>query len=151
MLFMFMKKYLFSILLAILPYVIFANYSTSMFPIINKSEEIVRLIEDDWGMEVVRMEYDILRTTKTTMRTLTNEYTYVVVAFGDFRFRDIDVKVYKNVYGEWQLVEKDADSSAIAAVSLTPTQTCEYLIEISAFSFESGYEVGHYGLIIAHE
>lgn len=38
-----------------------------------------------------------------------------------------------------------------AAVSITPEQTCDYLIEISAYSYESGYDVGHYGLIIAHD
>lgn len=146
-----MKKYFYCILLAIFPILLYADYSTSMFPIINKSEELVKLIENDLEMEIVRMEYDILRTTKTTTRTLTNEYTYFIVAFGDFRFRDIDVKVYKNTYGEWQLVEKDADTNAVAAVSITPSQTCEYLIEITAYSFESDYEVGHYGLIIAHE
>lgn len=146
-----MKRILNLLFLLVAPIIVCADYSTSMFPIINKSKEIVELIENDLGKEIVRMEYDILRTTKTTIRTLTDDYTYYIVAFGDFRFKDIDVKVYKKVYGEWQIVEKDADANAMAAVSITPEQTCDYLIEISAYSYESGYDVGHYGLIIAHD
>ena len=74
----------------------------------------------------------------------------MIVAFGDFRFRDIDIKVYRYVNGYWQLIEKDMDAESVAAVSITPSYTEEYKIEISAYSFESDYNVGHYGLIIAH-
>lgn len=129
---------------------IFSDYSTSMFPIMNKSEGIVKMIENDLNMEIVRIEYDILSTSKSTIRTLTNGWTYMIVAFGDFRFRDIDIKVYRYVNGYWQLIEKDMDAESVAAVSITPSYTEEYKIEISAYSFESDYNVGHYGLIIAH-
>lgn len=117
----------------------------------SRAADIVRYVEDEMDMEVVRMEYDILRTTKTTTRILSSGWTYAIIAFGDYRFKDIDVKVYRNVQGSWQLVDKDNDASAIAIVSITPQYEGEYLIEIAAYSFESGYEVGHYGLIIAHE
>lgn len=125
--------------------------STTMSPIMSRATDIVRYVEDEMNMEVVRMEYDILRTTKTTTRVLSSGWTYMIVAFGDYRFKDIDVKVYRNIQGSWQLVEKDNDASAIAVVSIKPQYEGEYLIEITVFSFEPGYEVGHYGLIIAHE
>lgn len=127
------------------------NSSTSMSPIMSRATEIVRYVEDEMNMEVVRQEYDILRTTKTTTRILDSGWTYAIIAFGDYRFKDIDVKVYRNVQGSWQLVAKDNDASAVALVTVTPQYEGEYLIEITAYSFEPGYDVGHYGLIIAHE
>lgn len=128
-----------------------ANLSTTMNPVMENAKELVKYIEDDLEMEIVRMEFDILRTTKTTTRILSSGWTYCIIAFGDFRFKDIDVKVYRNVGGNWEIVEKDADASAIAVVTIEPQNEGEYMIEISAYSFESGYDVGHYGLIIAHE
>lgn len=146
-----MRKLIVFAMLIIASNLIAANYSTTMTPIISKGEEVVKYIEDELNMEVVRMEFDILRDTKTTKRVLSKGWTYTIVAFGDFRFTDIDVRVYRKRQGDWQLVDKDNDSSAIAVVGITPTYDEEYMIEISAFSFKSGYDVGHYGLIIAHE
>ena len=146
-----MRKCILFILLAMTCNMYSGNYTTTMSPIMSKGEEIVKYIENELNMEVVRMEYDILRTTKTTTRILSQGWTYAIVAFGDFRFRDIDIKVYRNNQGSWQLIDKDSDANAVAVVNITPPYDGEYLIEISAYSFESGYDVGHYGLIIAHE
>lgn len=125
--------------------------SASMKPIMEKSEHLVEYLEDENNMEIVRMEYDILSDVKTTTRVLSSGYTYFIVAFGDYRFKDIDVKVYRRSAGGWVEVEKDVDTSATAVVTVTPSYTEEYKIEIKAYSFEPGYDVGHYGLIIAHE
>jgi len=69
------------------------NNTTTMTQIMNRTEEIVKYIEDGMNFEIVRMEFDILRTYKTTTRYLSNGWTYMIVAFGDFRFKDIDIKV----------------------------------------------------------
>lgn len=129
------------------------DYSTSMTPIMKDAEKLVTLMEDEHDLEIVRMEYDILRTSKTTTRVLSKDWTYMIVAFGDFRFKDIDVKVYRqsSKTGNWILVAHDEDESDTAIVTVTPEYDQEYLIEISAYQFNSGYEVGHYGLIIAHD
>lgn len=148
-----MKRFYLSLLLAIsslLP-TFSRSSSTTMTSIINKSSELVKFVEDEMDMEIVRLECDILRTTKTTTRILSKGWTYAIIAYGDYRFKDIDIKVYRNVQGSWQLVAKDNDSSASSVVSIEPQSDGEYLIEISAYSFEPGYDVGHYGLIIAHE
>ena len=146
-----MRKKIILILLVAASNILAGDYSTTMSPIMSKGEDLVRYIEDELKMEIVRMEYDILRNTKTTTRVLSQGWTYTIVAFGDFRFKDIDVKVYRNYQGSWELVGKDNDASEIAVVNITPSYNEEYLIEISAYSFKPGYEVGHYGLIIAHE
>ena len=132
-------------------YCLAGNSETSMVSIMDKTERLVNYLEQDMDLEIVRMEFDILRTTKKTYRKLSAGWTYVICAFGDHRFKDIDVKVYRKVGGDWQIVEKDADAQAVAVVTISPQSEGDYLIEISAYAFESGYDVGHYGLIIAHE
>lgn len=148
-----MKKLFFALVLAFMMCgnAFSQRSSTSMAPIMSKAEDLVQYLEREADLEIVRMEYDILRNTKTTTRMLSSGWTYTIIAFGDYRFRDIDVRVYKKVYGEWQLVESDNDTNAVAIVNVTPQYDGEYLIEIKAYSFEPGYDVGHYGLIIAHE
>ena len=146
-----MKKVILLVLLTITCNILAGDYSTTMAPVMSKGEDIVKYIENELNLEVVRLEYDILRTTKTTTRILSEGWTYTICAFGDFRFKDIDIKVYRNIQGDWQLINSDNDASAIALVKITPPYEGEYLIEISAYSFEPGYDVGHYGLIIAHE
>lgn len=124
--------------------------STSMTPIMDKAEKIVSYVENDLEMEIVRMEFDILRTKKTTFRTLSSDWTYTIIAFGDYRFKDIDIRVYRKVAGDWELEDKDVDNQSVAVARLKPQSDGDYKIEISAYSFEPGYEVGHYGLVIAH-
>lgn len=138
-----------SMLLVVIPANAYDD-GTSMFPIINKSREIVSFIEDEMNYEVVRIELDILRTSKTIVRTLSSDYNYAIVAYGDSRFKDIDVKVYAKYGGEWELVSQDTDSEPVAIASVEPSYTREYMIEITAYEFYSGYDVGHYGLVICH-
>ena len=143
-----MKRLLFFVLFLC---IVFVLQGRSMSAILNKSEGLVDYLENELDLEIVRMEYDILKTTKTTTRTLSPGWTYRIVAFGDYRFKDIDVSVYRKINGSWTLIERDQDSSEIALVVITPEYAEEYLIEIKAYSFNEGYEVGHYGLIVAHE
>ncbi len=128
-----------------------ANRSTSMSPIMSKAKELMNYIEDEQNLEIVRMEFDILSSSKSTFRSLSSSYTYTIIAFGDYRFKDIDVKVYRKSGGEWTLVEEDVDTSSVAVVSVKPSYTAEYKIVISAYKFNDGYDVGHYGLFICHE
>lgn len=123
----------------------------SMAAILTTAGEYTELIEMEYGQEIVRMEFDIIHTTKQSIRTLSNSYEYGIIAFGDYRIKDIDIKVYKYTNGQWTLVEEDQETSSSAAVVVTPYTTSEYMIEISAYEFNSGYDVGHYGLIIFHE
>lgn len=123
----------------------------SMYSILENAGKYLNYIERELGQEIVRMEFDIIHSSKQTFRTLTDDYTYGICAFGDHRIKDIDVKVYKWVNEQWVLIEKDEDSESIAVVTISPSTTAEYKIVISAYSFEDGYEAGHYGLMIFHE
>lgn len=142
------KCFILCVLFAVIPTITFAQ---SMSSIVDKSSNLVSYIEKEHDLEVVRIEMDILHDSKSTIRNLQTGWNYIIVAFGDERFKDIDVKVYKRLGGDWTLVKKDNDSSSVAMVDISPEYTSDYKIEIIAYSFEPGYDVGHYGLIIAHE
>lgn len=123
---------------------------TSMEPILARAEPLIEEIENE-GMEIVRMEFDIISTEKETYRTLYKDWTYGIVAFGDYWVRDIDIAVYEDVRGRWKLVEKDAENDDEAMVTIKPGRNQEYKIKISVYQFKRDYTVEHYGLIILHE
>lgn len=123
----------------------------SMKPILTDGLTYMKKIEMEMGQEIVRMEYDIIQTSKTSYRMLSDQYEYGIFVFGDFRIIDIDIKVYKWVNNQWNLIDKDQSPNANALVTLKPLSTGEYKIEITAAKFEKGYTVGHYGLMIFHD
>lgn len=124
---------------------------TTMVPIIEKTSSLVKYIEDEAKQEIVRIEMDILANTKTTYRSLQQGYTYQIIAYGDFRFKDIDVSVYRWNGSEWNIMSKDVDNSDMAMVTIAPSQTSDYRIDITAYKFKDGYTAGHYGVIVCHE
>ncbi len=123
---------------------------TSMEPILARAEPLIEKIEKE-GLEIVRMEFDIIKKTKETYRMLYNNWEYGIVAFGDYRIKDIDVAVYEKVRGRWEIVEKDAENDDEAMVLVKPYKDGEYKIEISVYKYNRDYSVGHYGLLVVHE
>ena len=123
----------------------------SMGEFIETISESIQLIETDYGQEVVRTEFDIIRTSKETFRTLTDSYEYGIFVIGDDRIKDIDVEVFKVVDGDWILIKKDDKEDAQALVMIEPSTTAQYKIKISAYEFHEGYEVGFYSLAVFHE
>jgi len=129
----------------------FSQSETSMAPILEEAIPVIETVEGE-DLEIVRMEFDIIgETTKSTYRYLHEGWEYAVIAFGDFRVKDMDVKVYKDVDGTWVEITKDEDIDPMAIVTVTPSYTAQYMIEIECYEFEPGYSVAHYGLIICHE
>ena len=102
-------------------------------------------------VEIVRAEFDIITSSKETYRQLHSGYDYALIAFGDNRIKDIDIIAYKEVDGNWIEIAKDNSSTEYATLEVTPTYTGLYKIKIEAYEFETGYEVGFYSLIIAHD
>ena len=123
----------------------------SMYPVLKNSVDLISYIEEDLDMEIVRIEFDIVQTSKETYRTLTSDYEYTIVAFGDDRIKDIDVALYRYNGKNWVLVKKDNDSDSKAVVTYQPSETANYKIVVTAYSFVRGYSAGHYGLIICHD
>ena len=123
---------------------------TSMEPILARAEPLIEKIEKE-NFEIVRMEFDIISTEKVTYRTLYKDWEYGIVAFGDYRIKDIDVAIYEKVRGKWKLVKKDAENDDEAMVTIKPYKDGEHKIEISVYKYNKDYSVGHYGLLIIHE
>lgn len=127
------------------------NDGTTMAPILEKTKSLISYIEDEVNQEVVHAEMDILADTKTVFRSLQKGYTYQIIAYGDFRFKDIDVTVYRWNGDKWVMTEKDTENKDMAIVSIKPVTSSDYKIEVKAYKFNKGFDVGHYGLIICHE
>ena len=102
------------------------------------------------GNEVVRVEADLIRSEQVTFRSMQSGYTYGVVVVGSNRVQDIDVEIHRQVGDTWVLVAKDDDTSAVAAVTVAPSTTGVYRVTTRVYRFKSGYDVGHYGLIVFH-
>jgi hypothetical protein len=49
------------------------------------------------GLEIVRMEIDILKPTKTTSQTLHSDCAQRIAVISDYRFANLDIKVYQQV------------------------------------------------------
>lgn len=127
------------------------NIDITMEPILNAAEPWVQYLEGELEQEIVRMEFDIITSSKDTFRSLSSNWNYGILAFGDFRIKDIDIRLYKWEYDEWRLVEKDNSNDSSAFIYIKPNEDGNYKITIKAYSFEEGYRAGHYGLIIFHE
>ncbi len=146
-----MKNLLLFIFFALTASFIFGQSETSMAPILEEAVPIIETIEGE-DLEIVRMEFDIIgEDTKATYRYLHEGWEYAIIAFGDYRVKDMDVIVYKDVDGTWVEITKDEDIDATAVVTVEPSYTAQYMIEIDCWEFEPGYSVAHYGLIICHE
>lgn len=123
---------------------------TSLKPILSDAAPIVSDIEER-GMEIVRMEFDIIFDDKQVFRQLYSDWEYGIVAFGDYRIEDIDVSVSKEVDGDWVMLEEDDSSRPKAAVTVEPSYDGLYSIDVDAYEFEKGCDAGRFGVIIFHE
>jgi len=123
---------------------------TSMKPILTDALTYLQTAED-LGYEIVRMEFDIVTDTKSTYRTLQEGWTYGIIAFGDYRIEQVSVAVYKDVDGTWTQIKTDNESKSNATLTITPSATGQYRVDITAEKFVEGYSAAHYGLIIMHE
>ncbi len=121
-----------------------------MRPILADALPIVQQLEEE-GMEIVKMDFDILSDVKTAYRELHEAWNYGIIAFGDYRFEDIDIEVFKDVDGSWVAIKSDTEAIPQAGVTVEPSATGTYRIDIKAYKFKEGFETGHYGLIIFHE
>lgn len=117
--------------------------------ILGKLQKIIDTAEER-DMEVVRIEADIIRTTKETFRTLDPSFSYSIIAVGSNRIKDLDIEVYKKVNGSWTLIQKDDDDKSVAGVEVRPSAYAEYKIVVKVYAFHEGYDVGHYGLAVIH-
>lgn len=123
---------------------------TSMLPVIFDLDTLVKIIEEEQSAEIVRMEFDILKTKKYSIRTLYQGWNYIIFVYGDYRIKQIDLKIYKKVDRKWQYISTGEIMANTSTILEKPKSTAEYKFEIIANEFNEGYSAGHYAIIIYH-
>ena len=127
--------------------------SKSMKPIVqNMWDNVINTVETQNGYEIVRLEFDIIKTdSKDSYRILSNLYTYRVGVIGDPDKEDyMKVEVYKRLDDGTYIYVTSKFDAVSAFVDFTPTSTGYYKFVISA-TFKPGYAGCHYGLVILHQ
>jgi len=126
--------------------------SVSMKEIVEYFDVYVVYLEDSAGQEIVHMQADIITEEGVSFtRMLYEGWEYGITAFGDWRVEDLDIKVYKDVDGEWVEIVSDSETDNIPVVAVTPSSTAVYKIEVTVYKFTEGYTAAHYGLMFFHE
>lgn len=143
---------LFLILMFGITFLARADIYTTMKDIMGDMTEYVDFLEDSLSQEIVHMQADIITSKGTTFsRTLHEGWVYGIAAFGDWRVKDLDITVYKDVEGEWVEVVSDDESDNHPVVSLEPAETSLYLIELTVYKWGEDYTAAHYGMLIYHD
>lgn len=139
-------------LFLICPSTLHADIYTTMKSMMDDMTEYVYFLEDSLDQEIVHVQVDIITTDGTTFsRTLHQGWTYGIAAFGDWRIKDLDITVYMDVAGEWIEVTADDESDNHPVVTVEPSETNKYLIELSVYKWDEDYTAAHYGMLIYHE
>jgi hypothetical protein len=125
---------------------------TKSYPIYKAGAAIVSEF-DNQGKEIVRIEYDLIFTSKETFRELTTDWEYSIIAFADDGVKDIDVKVYiyDDLLESWTLVAQDNSTESYSIITYQPAETALHKIEVIVYEFNSGYTAARYGLFIVHD
>ena len=119
--------------------------------VMRTAREQINMITDDGGT-IDRVEFDMVRQSKSCIRQLDSRYTYGIIAIGDeARMEDLDMKISRRSGGSWEEVDSDLTVGTTARLTVDPSYTEDYKIEVSVYRFKEGYSVGYYGLIIFHD
>ena len=146
------KSTVFLLLVFGMPFFARADIYTTMKDIMGEMTEYVDFLEDSLLQEIVHVQADIITTSGATFtRTLHQGWTYGIAAFGDWRIKDLDITVYVDVDGEWIEVVADDESDNHPVVTVEPSETDKYLIELSVYKWDEAYSAAHYGMLIYHE
>jgi hypothetical protein len=125
---------------------------TRSYPIYRSGAQLVEKFDAE-GAEIVRIEYDLIFTSKESFRNLSPEWEYLIIGFADTGVKDLDVKVYEydDLLDKWTLVVQDDATDAFAMVAVTPTRAAMYKVEVIAYEFYEGYSAARYGLMFVHD
>ena len=122
------------------------------YPIYKTGAALVNEFDNN-GSEIVRIEYDLVFTSKESFRTLSSDWTYSIIGFADDGVKDLDLKVYEydDLLDQYRLVAEDNSSESFAIVSVTPTQQTLYKVDVIVYQFKEGYSAARYGLMYVHD
>jgi hypothetical protein len=125
---------------------------TSMMPIINSLEEVVKSIEAN-DVEIVHIEFDLVfeDSSKEIYRNLAKDYTYGFLAYGDYRIAKIGIELYKETDTGWDYLQSGELNEGTMTLLYDVKETARYKIVLRTLQMNEGYNVGHYGLIVLHD
>ena len=108
---------------------------------------------DNAGNEIVRIEYDLVFSSKESFRNLSSDWTYSIIGFADGGVKDLNIKVfeYDDLLEKWTLVAEDNSSESYGIVDIRPSVTALYKVEILVHEFYEGFTVARYGLMYVHD
>ncbi len=145
--------FFFIVYLAI-PFVVDAQCvnGTKSYPIYKEGARIVADY-DDAGKEIVRVEYDLIFSSKESIRTLSSSWEYTLYAFADDGVRDLDLVLYEydDLIERWTEVSRDESNAATAEIVVEPEVTKKYKVEVIVSEFYDGYSAARYGLFYIHD
>ncbi len=122
------------------------------YPIYQRGAKLVEKFDEE-GAEIVRIEYDLIFTTKESLRTLNSDWEYVLIGFADDGVKKLSMALYEydKLLDKWQFLSEDAEREDYTMIIHKPKATTSYKIEIKVAQFEPGYNAARYGLMIVHE
>ncbi len=125
---------------------------TSMMPIINTLNDVVKAIEEN-DVEIVHIEFDLVfeDSSKEIYRNLTKDYSYGFLAYGDYRIAKIGIELYKETDTGWDYIKAGELSEGTVTLLYDVTETDRYKIVLRTLQMNEGYNVGHYGLVVLHD
>lgn len=125
---------------------------TKSYPIYKLGAQLVDQFDSD-GNEIVRIEYDLVFSSKETSRHLSSDWEYTIVAFADDGVKDLDIKVYSydSLLDKWELVAEDNSVESFAIATVTPPVDALYKVEVIVYAFHEGYSAARYGLMFVHD
>lgn len=125
---------------------------TKSYPIYKMGAQLVESFDNE-GAEIVRIEYDLIFSSKETFRNLSSDWEYSIIGFADDGVKDLDIKLYEydDLLEKWSLVVEDNSSDAYSVVSYKPPVDALYKVEVIVYEFEESYSAARYGLMIVHE
>lgn len=125
---------------------------TSMMPIINTLNDVVKAIEEN-DVEIVHIEFDLVfeDSPKEIYRNLTKDYTYGFLAYGDYRIAKIGIELYKETETGWDYLQSGELNEGTMTLIFEVVETARYKIVLRTLQMNEGYNVGHYGLVVLHD
>jgi hypothetical protein len=125
---------------------------TKSYPIYKAGAQLVNEL-DNQEKEIVRIEYDLVFSSKETFRNLSSDWEYTIMVFADDGVKDIDLKLYEydDLLEQWTMVKEDNAAESTASLVIQPTVTAQYKIEVIVYEFYEGYTAARYGLLVYHD
>lgn len=108
---------------------------------------------DREGKEIVRIEFDLIVSSKQSFRKLYPDWEYTIIGFGDKGVKDLDIKVYEynTETDRWAFVCQDETSEPVSTLKVKPNVEKMYQIEIIVYEYYPGFTAAKYGLFIVHD